>query len=124
MYDDSKVSYDLEVFEDCTDVRGNAMSSGDDDFDKEVEDAIFERLDNGDVWAWALVKVTATYEGRGCVGVDYLGCCNYLDEEDFVTGGLYDEMKAGARRELYSELYVWDAQDGRVESTGDPACND
>jgi len=105
MFDDSKVSYEIEVWQDDAAVRGNAMCSGDADFDRSVEDAIIAHLDNGDVWAWATVKVTATYEGiDGVEGTDYLGCCSHKDEEAFKACGYYADMKEEARRELYDTL--------------------
>jgi hypothetical protein len=105
MFDDSKVSYEIEVCQDDVEVRGNAMYSGNDDLDRKVEDTIIARLDEGDVWAWCIVKVIATYEGVGGVeGADYLGACNYADEEDFKTCGYYDDMKEEARCALYAEL--------------------
>ncbi len=105
MFDDSKVSYELEVCQDALDVRGSAMCSGDVDFDRFVEDSILKRLEDGDVWAWATVKVTATYDGiDGVEGIDYLGCCSYRDEEDFKTCGYYADMKEEAREKLYTFL--------------------
>jgi hypothetical protein len=104
MFDDSKVSYALEVYPENCDVRGH-HDSGDDDFDRSVEDTIFKRLDDGDVWAWAIVKVTATYDGvDGVEGTDYLGACNYADEEDFKAGGYWEDMKDEARCALYETL--------------------
>src|ERR1700692_675881 len=80
----------LQVEQDDIAVRGNAMASGDEAYDKEGEDGILARLDRGDVWAWACVKVTVA--GYGCEGTDYLGCCNYADEQDFRKGGYFDDM--------------------------------
>ena len=56
MFDDSMVSYSIEAEFDHIPVRGNIMCSGDDDFDRSIEDAVIDRLDGGDVWAWAAVK--------------------------------------------------------------------
>lgn len=81
----------LIATQDDTPVRGNAIASGDDKFDRKVEDEILERLDNGDVWAWAQVEVQATLpDGR--TGSAYLGCSSYEDEADFKRGGYYDQM--------------------------------
>ena len=66
--------------DDCP-VRGNALASGDDAYDKKVEDEILERLDNGDVWAWAVVEVRAGYGDLSAS--DYLGACSYESEKDF-----------------------------------------
>ena len=76
-------------------VRGNAMASGDDALDREVEDEILARLGAGDVWAWCSVRVeavfvvgTVPYKGEAC-----LGGCSYESEEDFTApGGYYDDL--------------------------------
>lgn len=97
------VEFVISVDYDDTPVRGNALVSGDDQQDKECEDKIIERLNNGDVWAWALVTVEAKH--RGLVGVDYLGGCSYEDEDDFkVGGGYYEDMKTNAYNDLISQL--------------------
>ena len=83
------VTYTLEVFFDDTDVRGNVIVSGDDAADKEAEDEIIARLDSGDVWAWALIKVTASAgAGRWTLQGEpaYLGGCSYASLDDFVKG--------------------------------------
>jgi hypothetical protein len=85
--------------EDDIPVRGNAMASGDDAYDKEVEDEIIRRLEGGDVWAWAKVEVRATY--KGLYGSAFLGACSYKDEKGFKeAGGYYGQMVGEACREL------------------------
>lgn len=85
----------LTAEQDDTEVRGNAMVSGDDAADKEVEDGILRRLDSGDVWAWAFVKVRA--ECGDAVGEDALGACSYADERDFCTlDGYFADMVMSA----------------------------
>lgn len=80
-------------------VKGNACVSGDDGFDREVEQHILERLDQGDVWAWATVAVIVAW--GPFKGSAYLGCCSYTDEEDFrQPGGYYEDMVAEALDEL------------------------
>ena len=104
-FDDSQVEYDLDVYFDDIPVRGNAMCSGDDDYDREVEDAILARLADDDVWAWAQVVVTARYNGVDCVvGMDSLGACCYKDEADFKACAYYADMKDQAREDLYTQL--------------------
>ena len=80
-------------------VEGNACASGDDDFDREVEHNILCRLQKGDIWAWAAVTVVVawgSFEGRA-----HLGCCSYVDENDFrQPGGYFDDMVAEALDEL------------------------
>ena len=49
------VEFNVRAERDWTDVRGNAMCSGDNDFDKECEDKIIADLNDGNIWAWASV---------------------------------------------------------------------
>src|SRR5688572_13886675 len=92
--DDNDLIYNLEADFDDIPVRGNALAFGDDAEDKRCEDEIIERLESGDVWAWASVKVTCCHKDLPEIeGVDYLGGCSYLDESDFKQpGGYYDDM--------------------------------
>lgn len=97
------VTFTLSVEYDDTPVRGNALACGDDAADKECEDEIIRRLDNGDVWAWCVVRVTATYElpdGSTLEGWDTLGACCYKNERDFKLDGYYVDMKAEAVEDL------------------------
>lgn len=99
IFKESDVTYTLDAEMDDLQVRGNALVSGDDAEDKKCEDEIIERLNSGDVWAWASVKVTASW--RGLEGVDYLGGCSYRDENEFKQlDGYYDDMKARALDDL------------------------
>jgi hypothetical protein len=96
-----KILYRLEVTQDPSDFHGNA-SAVDEETDKAVETEIERRLDQGDLWAWADVKVTAECEGfQGC---DYLGGCNYKDEAEFKFGGYYEDMKKAALDDLKARL--------------------
>lgn len=72
-------------------VKGNAICSGDEDFDRQVESEILKRLEQDDVWAWATVRVTSEWE---CLSAsEYLGCCCYADENEFrEEGGYFDDM--------------------------------
>lgn len=87
--------------DDCP-VRGNALVSGDDETDRNCENEILRRLDNGDVWAWALVEVKVTLNGES--ESDYLGCCCYKDESDFRrNSGYFYDMLTGCLERLESE---------------------
>jgi hypothetical protein len=104
------IKYELFVEQDDNPVRGNAMVSGDDAFDKEVEDNILKRLDDGDVWAWAQVGVVAEVEDetgwtwRGPAA--WLGGVSVKDEKDFVEGDsdYYEQLKADALDNLKEYL--------------------
>jgi len=97
------VTYRIEVDYEEEAVRGNAVSSGDLEFDRQVEDEILARMAAGDVWAWAQVTMIAEYEGFR--GSDVLGGCSYKDENDFKRdGGYYEDMKTSALADLKSTL--------------------
>lgn len=80
-------------------VEGNAMASGDDEADRAEEQAILERLDAGDDWAWCTVVVHARL--GDAVGTAALGCCSYADEDDFkAPGGYYEDLCAEALEDI------------------------
>jgi hypothetical protein len=87
-----------------TPVKDNAVASGDDDFDHGVENEILARLDRGDVWAWATVKVSAYEPESGLRADEYLGCCSYENENDFKEGGYYEDMVAACLDALQNQL--------------------
>lgn len=123
MFDDNMVSYGIECLPEHVGVRGNAMCSGDDDFDREVEDKIIAELEGGNDWAWCMVRVTARYDGiDNVVGDDYLGCCSYQGEADFKADGYYDDMKDRAREYLYAQLESIVARFGCVNPADNPEC--
>jgi hypothetical protein len=125
MFDDSKVSFEISAEPDYIKVRGNAMCSGHDDFDRGVEDAIIARRNGGDVWAWASVTVTARYDGvDSVVGIAHLGCCSYADEEEFKGGGYYADMCEDAREDLYNALEGIKYRFGCVNPADNPECVD
>ena len=116
----TEIDYEVEVEQDETEIRGNAIASGDDEGDREVEDALIDRVNRGDVWAWACVRVIATIEGTDLRGESsWLGGCSYDSTRDFIdskftitdtaTGevthrGYYDDMCDEARDDLISKI--------------------
>ena len=86
-----KILWTIETEPEDTPVRGNAMASGDPEFDREVEDSIINQLRRGNEWAWCTVKVTGFYLGLSAS--EYLGCCSYRDEEEFAGGAYYADMQ-------------------------------
>ncbi len=99
------MGFNIEVFAEQDDipVRGNAMASGDDDFDREVEDEILADLDQGNVWSWGFVTVQCTCDDCGAVGGDTLGGCSYASEEDFKADAYYADMLANAQTAMRQE---------------------
>lgn len=102
-HDELGVVYALYVMPDDAEVRGNALASGDDVIDEACEREILERLESGNIWAWASVACVAEF--RGHRGVDTLGCCSYASTADFIASGDYwDDMKRTAKDELVKVL--------------------
>jgi hypothetical protein len=103
--DDCTLEYDLECLEETTEIRGNALASGDDGIDSEAEESIITDLEGGNPWVWFMARVTCKVPGYDAVGDDYLGCCNYDSREQFEEpGGYYDDMCVQARDSLQSNL--------------------
>ena len=98
---DPELTIEIIANQDGSSVRGNAIASGDDDTDKRIEDEIIERLDRGDVWAWALVEVRVSK--GGLTESDYLGGCSYRDEKGFKRGGYYYDMIARCLETINAE---------------------
>lgn len=103
----SRAVIDVIAEYDDTPVRGNVMASGDDDFDRQCEDEVIDRLDRGDVWAWARVEVCATLDVGDMVTLTssaYLGGCTFGDEEDFRSAVCFEDMKHEVLEGLRSQL--------------------
>lgn len=98
----SDLKIELIIKQDDIPVHGNAIASGDDLYDKEVEDEILNRLENGDYWAWCSVEVRATY--KGLAASDYLGACSYANEQDFKEGGYYTDMCDNVLADIQEQL--------------------
>jgi hypothetical protein len=93
----------VEALKEQASVRGNVIASGNDKYDKKVEDEILAKLENGNIWAWCTVKITCRY--NGLESTEYLGCCSYEDEKDFIkNSGYYDDMVATCIADLQKQL--------------------
>jgi hypothetical protein len=84
-------------------VRGNAIASGDEAFDREVENKLIKRLEDGDIWAWCSVEVECSY--KGLTASEYLGGCSYKSEKDFIkNSGYYTDMVQTCLEDIQSQL--------------------
>ena len=83
-------------------VRGNAIASGDDVFDRRVEDEIITRLTRGDICAWCSVRVDAMIrvEGQLFVGTAGLSACSANSDAEV----LMQARQAGTEDEARSTL--------------------
>ena len=100
---ESDVAFRVEILPEDTPVRGNAIASGDDELDRQVEDEILARLDACDLWAWCVVRVIASFGPLEADAV--LGGCSYCDEAGFTEpGGYFDDMKKEALADLQRQV--------------------
>ena len=93
------VSVKLEVHQSDIPVKGNAMASGDDKYDRKVENQILKRLNDGDVSAWFDCVVTVAIEWEDGTkeyeyeAFDSLGGCSYTSVKEFIDpDGYYGDM--------------------------------
>lgn len=98
----SDCTFDLTCFPSDTSVRGNVLASGDPAADKAAEDAINERLRDGDQWAWCNVVVTCMWEGFE--GRASLGAVSVADERAFRMSEDFAELRGEAFDDLGTEI--------------------
>lgn len=96
-----QVEFEIKCLPEDIQVKGNC-SAIDEETDTTTEQMIYDQLNNGNQWAWCTVKVTANW--KGLEGSDYLGCCSYESEEDFKSGGYFQDMKEQAFNDLISKI--------------------
>lgn len=83
------------------------FDSGDTKADAALRQDIYRRIERGDVWAWAIVTVTASVEvnEQEFEGSDSLCACSYDNEDAFrQPGGYFDDMKRAALAGLCESL--------------------
>lgn len=85
-------------------IRGNAMASGDDAFDKKCEDEILARIDAGDEWAWFSPECCVSYGTRSAS--DYMGGCSYADEAEWLSDPYAQDMVGEAIEQLARSLEI------------------
>ncbi len=98
--EDCDINIKVEI--DSLSIRGNVMVSGDNCFDKECEDEIINRVNDGDVWAWAHVTVVAGY--NGFFGQASLGGCTYKDQKEFEQDDYYHDLAEEAIKDLNAHI--------------------
>lgn len=102
---DLEVVYTVTYEQDDAPVRGNAVASGDGAQDTEIEDKILASLDRGDVYAWAVVTVTASvrFEGRTFKGSAHLAGCSYASP-DALEADCLEQLKPDALEALAADV--------------------
>lgn len=72
---EAEVEFEVSIEPETITYVGNVMASGDDDFDRECEQEIATRLDRGEVEAWCILTVRATWGNY--TGIATLGGCSF-----------------------------------------------
>jgi hypothetical protein len=97
-----QVEFTIECMPEDLQVKGNA-SAIDDETDREIEQYIYDELNNGNEWAWCCITISAHYKGQ--IGSASLGGCSYKNKTDFKeNSGYYEDMKQSAFDDLISSL--------------------
>lgn len=104
---ESEAQFQVQVEEETyLSVEGNALASGDDALDKQVEKEIISRLHRGDSLAWCCITVIATWNGFSYA--TSLGACSLNKDsevEDTVKDhGMREEALSYLNREIQAEL--------------------
>ena len=67
-----------------------------------------------DLWAWCMVTVRVELDFSDIYSEQYLGCCSYEGQEDFVkNSGYYDDMLQEALDDIKKQLSQNEAQNDR-----------
>lgn len=83
-------------------IEGNALASGNDEWDREQEQWIRDQLDGGNEWAWCCARVDVEWEGFK--ETEYLGACSYKSRADFIACGERETMASEATARLADRL--------------------
>lgn len=100
-YVEANITFQIECLPEDIHPEGNAIASGDEDYDREVVAQILEDLE-WNPWAWCVVKVSGSVDGIS--SEDYLGGCSYEDQESFESNGYCEDMKSAVIDEITAEL--------------------
>lgn len=73
------------------------------DGNTEVATAIEQQIATGNSYAWCTIEVQCTF--KQLVATEYLGCCNYKSEQDFIdNSGYYQDMVNACLADLNNQI--------------------
>lgn len=102
---DDLAEVEVEALPEDTPTLGNVLASGDDDLDRKAAEEVDARLDYGDAWAWAVVRVVVRFDGFE--GEAFLGGVTLAEGEGaeaFDPGGSCADDGDYLRREAAGEV--------------------
>ena len=93
-----KIEITVEALPEDVPIEGNYVVSGDDEYDRQCEVAVRERVKHNQ-WAWCIARVIGKF--HGLTAHAYLGECSYSDAQDFKTNsGHFEDMRDEVTAEL------------------------
>lgn len=104
----------LDILPEDLPIRGNAIASGGDAYDRAFEDALIERLESGDDLAWFVARVSVRCSGLE--SYSYLGGCSYRSIEEFLADGYYADMVSECVSEIADHLIATSELLASIES--------
>ena len=93
----------LEALPEDMPVRGNLVVSDEPELDRAEEDKVLADLEWNE-WAWACAHVRVTDPESGLSADAYIGGCSYNGEDDFRSGGYYEDMVAECLDDLNTRI--------------------
>jgi len=101
---------------------GNILASGDDRADRLAAQVARESIAGGNVWAWGVATVTASYDGLS--GSDVLVACSYVSEAKFREDAYFADMVDAALTELAGKILRRGGTAETLEADPDTATKD
>lgn len=98
----SQIDWEIICHPENIPIEGNALASGDDEEDEKEYRRIYRELDSGNQWAWCCVEMKGTFKGLSAS--DFLGGYSCDSEEDFKTGGYFEDMQQIVLSELQGKI--------------------
>jgi hypothetical protein len=98
------VEIEIAATRDETPVRGNASDLDDPAEARAEENEILKRIDNGEVWAWAVVTVTVRDPVSGLSAGIALEEASYRDEQEFRDDRNFYRMALYALTEINKQF--------------------
>lgn len=99
--DDIKINL-LASYSDIA-IRGNAIDSGDIEFDRQTENRLINAVNAGNIWAWCDVMINAEFKGL-VSDPEHLGACSYFSEAEFKASGYYTDMVNAVLSDLNNKI--------------------
>ena len=103
------IEFKIVIHPEDLQIRGNAIASGDENYDKKIEQFIIDDLESGNLWAWCCVEVIGHYK-EVLTASCFLGGCSYKNEDDFKVCDYFECMKDEIVNQLNSQIKILEGE--------------